>query len=290
MQLVNEQDDLPVRLLDFFQHGFEPVFKLAAIFCAGQHRSQVEGDHALVAQDIRHVSVHNAARKTLDDSSFAHARLADEHGIVLGPPRKHLDHAPDLLVAPDHRIELAAPRQLGQVLRVFLKRLVLRLRILIRHALIAAHRRQAFEDRIVIGSKRRQQQLRAVILQAREGEQQMLGRNVIVLKLLCLFERRFEHLVQRVARAGLRRGAADFRKLIHRLLGARFQLPHGHANLVEDGRNHALFVAEQHRQQMQRQNLGVAVLRRKLAGALHRLLRLHRKLVPPYRHNSSSFG
>jgi len=34
VQLVNKKDDLPGRVFDFFQNCFEPIFELAAIFCA----------------------------------------------------------------------------------------------------------------------------------------------------------------------------------------------------------------------------------------------------------------
>ena len=84
VQLVDEQDDLAVRFLDFLEHGFEPVFELAAIFCAGEHGAQVERDDALVAQALGHVAGDDAAGEALDDGGFAHAGLADEHGIVFG--------------------------------------------------------------------------------------------------------------------------------------------------------------------------------------------------------------
>ena len=117
----------PVRLLDLLQHGLQPVFKLAAKLRAGEHASQVERDHALVAQDLRHVALRDAAGETFDDGCFAHAGLADQHRVVLRAARQHLDHAADLLIAADHRVQLAAPRLLGQVLGVFLERLELAL-------------------------------------------------------------------------------------------------------------------------------------------------------------------
>ena len=63
-------------------------------------------------------------RQPLDDRRLADARLADQHRIVLGAPRQHLDGAPDLLVAADHRIELALGGGLGEVAGVFLERVV----------------------------------------------------------------------------------------------------------------------------------------------------------------------
>ena len=73
---------------------------------------------------LRHVAVDDAQRQALDDRGLADAGLADEDGIVLGAPGQDLDGAADLLVAADHRVELAVARRLGEVAGVFLQRLV----------------------------------------------------------------------------------------------------------------------------------------------------------------------
>ena len=62
--------------------------------------------------------------KPLDDGGLADARLADQDRIVLGPAREHLDGAPDLLVAADHRVELVLPRLFGEIAGVLLERLI----------------------------------------------------------------------------------------------------------------------------------------------------------------------
>ena len=74
--------------------------------------ADVEGDQPLVLQPLGDVAGHDALGQALHDGGLAHAGLADEHGVVLGAARQHLDHAPDLLVAADHRVELARPRQI----------------------------------------------------------------------------------------------------------------------------------------------------------------------------------
>ena len=67
----------------------------------------------------------DALGQPLDDGGLAHARLADEHRIVLGAAGQHLHHAANLLVAADDRIELAVAREVGEVAGVALERLVL---------------------------------------------------------------------------------------------------------------------------------------------------------------------
>ena len=102
----------------------------------------------LVAQALGNVALDDAARETLDDRGLADAGLADEHRVVLRAPRQHLDHAADLLVAPDHRIELAPARVLGEVAAVPLERLVLLLGVVARDAVRAAHLLQRVEHRV----------------------------------------------------------------------------------------------------------------------------------------------
>ena len=149
VQLVDEKNDLPGGVFNFLEHGLEPVFKLAAILRSGQHRAQVERDHALVLENLRHVARDNALRQTFDDGGLAHAGLADQHRIVLRAAGKHLHHAADFLVASDDGIELSLARLLGQVAGVTLQRLVLGFGILIGDALRTAHRGQRLENRVV---------------------------------------------------------------------------------------------------------------------------------------------
>ena len=78
----------------------------------------------LSLQALRHVAVDDALRQALDDRGLADAGLADQHRIVLGAARQHLDGAADLLVAADHRIDLAVARGLGEVAGVFLERVI----------------------------------------------------------------------------------------------------------------------------------------------------------------------
>ena len=106
------------------QQRLEPLLELAAIFGAGDQRAQVQRQQAPVAQGFRHVAVDDAPGQALGDRGLADAGLADQHRVVLGPARQHLDDAADLLVAADHRVELALARGLGQVARVFLERVV----------------------------------------------------------------------------------------------------------------------------------------------------------------------
>jgi hypothetical protein len=197
VQLVDEQDHLALRLGDLAQHGLEPVLELAAVLAARDQRADVERDQAAVLQALGHVARDDALGEALGDRGLADAGLADQHRVVLGAPREHLDHAADLLVAADDRIDLALARDVGEVAAELRERLVLRLGIGIGHARAAAHRGERLQDRLAVAPTSRSAAPRDRLL-ARDREQQVLGGDVLVLELLGLLERGLEHA--RVAR------------------------------------------------------------------------------------------
>ncbi len=140
VQLVDEDDRAAFVGGDVLEHRFQPFLEFAAIFGAGEQRRHVEREHALVLERLRHFAVDDALREPFDDRGLADARLADQHRIVLGPPLQDLDRAPDLVVAPDHRVELALARALGEIDRVLLQRLALTFGLLRIDGRTPAHR------------------------------------------------------------------------------------------------------------------------------------------------------
>ena len=123
MHLVDEQDDLAVFRLHFVEHGLQPLLEFAAELGTRDQRAHVERHQLLVLERFRHVAIDDAQRQALGDGRLADAGLADQHRIVLGAARQHLDRAADFVVAADHRIELALAGLGGQVARIFLQRI-----------------------------------------------------------------------------------------------------------------------------------------------------------------------
>ena len=138
VQLVDEEDDLALGVLDLGEDGLQPLLELAAVLRPGEERADVERPDALALQALGHVAGDDPLREPLGDRGLADAGLADQHRVVLRAAREHLDHAPDLLVAADHRVELPLLRRLGQVAAELRERLVGALGILARDALPAA--------------------------------------------------------------------------------------------------------------------------------------------------------
>ena len=114
VELVDEEDGLFGRA-HLVEDGLDAFLELAAVFRARDHQGQVEHDEALAVQELRHVVRGDLARQPLHDRGLADARLADEDGIVLRAAAEDLDHAFDLVVAADDRVELVFLRKGGQV-------------------------------------------------------------------------------------------------------------------------------------------------------------------------------
>src|SRR5262249_57010921 len=148
------------------------LLELAAVLRAGEAGAAVERPRAPVLQAFRDVAGDDALRESLDDRGLADAGLADQHRVVLRAAREDLDHAADLLVAADDRVELALLRRLGEVAAELRERLVGALGILRRDALAAAHLPDPRED--------------LVARHGLEREEQVLGREVVVLELRAL--------------------------------------------------------------------------------------------------------
>ena len=139
MQLVDEQQDAALGALHLLQHGLQALLELAAVFRAREQHAHVEREDRLVAEALRHVAVHDALCEPLDDRRLADARVADQHRVVLRLAGEDLDHAADLAVTTDHRVEPPAARLRYEVPSVLLERLVGRLGRLARDTLVAAH-------------------------------------------------------------------------------------------------------------------------------------------------------
>ena len=217
MELVDEEDDLPVRFRDLAQDGLEAIFELAAVFRAGNQRADVEGDDAPVLQRLGHVAGDHALGEPLGDRGLADAGLADQDGVVLAPPRQDLDDAPDLLATADHGIELPESGALGQVRSELFERLVFGLGILVRNARLTPNRRQGLEQAVRRGARPAQDPPDRVVRILRHGQQQVFRRDVLVLHPLRFLERGLEDAVQAGGQLGL--GAArHLRNLFQDLL------------------------------------------------------------------------
>ena len=146
VQLVDEQQDPALGGLDLREHRLQALLELAAVLRAGDQRAHVEREHGLVAQPLGDVAADDALGEALDDRGLADARVADQDRVVLGLAREDLDHAADLGVAADHRVQPAGARLGDEVAAVLLQRLVGHLGVRAGDALAAADLGQRLEE------------------------------------------------------------------------------------------------------------------------------------------------
>lgn len=278
VQFVDEQDDLPLGGLHLLDHRLETVFELAPVLGAGDEGAHVQGHQPPVLEAFGDIPGDDPLGQALDDGGFAHAGLADEHGIVLRAAREYLDDAPNLLVPADDRIELAGPGQLGQVAAEFFQGLVLFFRVRVGNPLGAADLPQHLEDRIPAGPVALEDAGGLSPLFVGDRQQDVLHAHVLVFHLRRFGKGRVEHS------AGARRdidlsGPADLREPgngLGRLL--RHGLRSG-AQLAQDRGGDPLSVADHRREQVLGLDLVVALGRGQVLGFLDQLLGLDGKLV-----------
>ena len=278
VQLVHEQDDLAARLGDLLQHGLQALLELAAVLGAGQQRADVERDDAAVGQRLRHVLLDDALGEALDDRGLADAGLADQDGVVLGAAGEDLDHAADLVVAPDHRVELALLGLRGEVAAVLLERLEGVLGVLGGDAVRAADLLDGGGQHVVARERRAGGAGRLG-----EREQQVLGGDVLVAQLAGLALGGAQDVEQLAGVAGLARAGGDRRELVERGVDDAADLVRGGADLAQDGRDDAVVLLEQHGEQVLGLDLGVAPRRGQADRGLEGLLGLGGEAVELHR-------
>ncbi len=121
VDFVDEEDRVRI-VLQLLEHPLQPLLEVAAVLGAGQQRAHVERVDARLVEDLRHVALDDAPRQAFGDRGLADAGLADQQRVVLAPAAQHLDHALDLGLAPDQRIDLAVLGERVEVLRELLER------------------------------------------------------------------------------------------------------------------------------------------------------------------------
>ncbi len=190
VQLVDEHDD--VRVVGQLLHDrLEALFELTAVLRAGDDERDVEREDALVGEEVRHVAVDDLLRQPLDDGRLADARLADEHGVVLGAAAEHLLDALELVLAADERIELVLHRRLGEIAAELGEQ---------RRFLHPRQRRlfvEELDDVLADGVEAHplfhEDRRRDRALFAQDAEQEVLGADVVVQQPIGLFGRELQH-------------------------------------------------------------------------------------------------
>ena len=108
VNLVDEQDR-PRPRGQRLDDRLEALLEVAAEPGAGEQRAGVEREDLDVLERVRHLVAEQLRRQAFGHRRLADARIADEHRVVLAPPRQHFDRALQFCGAADERIEHARP-------------------------------------------------------------------------------------------------------------------------------------------------------------------------------------
>ncbi|MNP21209.1 hypothetical protein D3C76_1138190 [compost metagenome] len=125
VDLIDEQDRLRA-FAQLAEQRLETLLEVATVLGAGQQRTQVEGVHHALGQQVRHLTVDDTLGQAFGNGSFAHPGLTHQQRVVLAPTRQNLRDALDLLLAPDQRVDAPGAGQLVQVAGVSIQRVARR--------------------------------------------------------------------------------------------------------------------------------------------------------------------
>ena len=203
MQLIDEQDDLPVAAFHILQHGLQTLFKLAPVLGSRHQRAHVQGENLLILQALGHVAPHDPLRKALHHGGLAHAGFADQDRVILGLSGQDTDHVADLRVPADHRIQLLVSGLLHQILAVFFQRIIGGLRVVAGHPLVSPHGGKRLQKPLSGDAVLVPDGLDLLIGMTDHGQEQMLHGNILVSHLLRLVLRRGQNHVQILAHIDL---------------------------------------------------------------------------------------
>ena len=274
VELIDEQDDLAFRFLHFLEHGLQAVLELTTVLGAGDQRAHVELDEVAVAQRARHVAGHDTLGDALDDGRLADARLADEHGVVLGAAGQDLDGTANLIGTADDRVELAGAGEVADVATVLLQGLKLGLVLGRRHAVIAAQLLVDLFDTL-LGNAGVAQHAARVALVLGKRHQQMLGHHKAVAHLGGLLLGLFDDADELVGQAHLLTLARNLGRVVDGVLGGARKLGRVGTDAFDDHGDIALAGTEQGRQQVNRLHRAGLCVGSRAHGGLQRLARRH---------------
>src|SRR6476620_9368813 len=252
MQLVDEQDDVAA-LGDLLHHLLEPLLELAAVLGTGHQRGQVERVDLLALQQLGNLVPGDALGQALHDGGLADAGLADQHRVVLGAARQDLHDPLDLVLATDHRVELALGGQLGQVAAELVEQLRALLALLAGGATrlrapagTGQHADDLVADLLGVGVEVEQDAGGNALVLAYQTQQDVLGADVVVAQRQRLAQRQLKHLLG--ARRERDLSGGDLVTLADDAGDLRAHLLHRDVERVEHARGEPLLLAQQPQQ------------------------------------------
>ena len=277
VELVQEDDVPAVGLGDLLQHRLEALFELAAVLGAGEHGGDVEGHQLLVREGRRHVPVDDALGQAFHDGGLPDSGLPDQDRVVLRAAGQDLHDTPDLVVSTDDGIELALAGHVRQVTGVAGQRLDLLLGVLVHDPVGSPDGFQRLPDPVQPGPGFPEDPAGVVLLRGQPEEEVLRGDELIAQRPGLLL-RRVQSPAQVPGDPGVR-PALHPGHAVHRLTDLTLHPGHGDLELLQDGDDDPLLLAQKRVQEVDTVDLGVPPIPGLRGGVLDGLAGLHRELV-----------
>ena len=102
--LVDKDDDVGI-IFNLFKQSANTFFKLSAVFSASHHARHIQTNNAFIEEHRRGFAFGNELSQPFNDSTFAHARFANDDGIVLFSSTKNFCYAQNLPFSTHHGVE-----------------------------------------------------------------------------------------------------------------------------------------------------------------------------------------
>ena len=153
VNLVQEQNYFPLRLLHLIHHRLEALFKLAPEFGTGDQGAHVQRQHPPAFKGGRHIPGGDSGGQTLCDGGLADTGFSNDHRVVLFATGQGLHHLSYFFIAANDRVQLAFSGQLGQVDAVFLQGPVLAFGPGVVHPVAASNLEQGLVHQVPVYAK-----------------------------------------------------------------------------------------------------------------------------------------
>ena len=124
MNLIDKENNFPIRFSHFVDYGFQTFFKLTFIFGSGNQSAHIQRENLFRFQVLRHIAPHDTMCKTFGNRRLTNPRFANQDRIVFRTATQDLKYTADFVVTPDHRVQLAATGTFVQVDCIFTQRIV----------------------------------------------------------------------------------------------------------------------------------------------------------------------
>ena len=273
VDLVDEQQDVAVAGHDFLHDGLQTLLEFTLVLGTCDQGTHVERVDHLRLQILGHVAVDDPVCDTLGDGGLADTRLTHEDRVVLGTPREDLQHAADLLVTADHRVELARTGLFVEVDGILAQRIELLLGGLgIDRSALAegADRLKEF----LLGGAAALEDVGGLPALGDKPQQQVLDRRIFVAEVPGKVHGTLDHL-RGVLRKELVAAAFDPRKGRDGTVGLVAQAADIHPDTPQEERSERIVLADKHAQNVERFDSLLSALPGKSQCTLQSLLRFY---------------